>query len=60
MDHYEALQLQAAVKYVLGELPPSLRDEFEEHFFECPKCALDVNAAAEFVDNVRAVLRFAA
>jgi len=60
MDHNEALQLQAAEKYVLGELPPPLRDEFEEHFFECQECAQDVIAAAEFVDNVRAVLRAAA
>ena len=60
MDHNEALQLQAVEKYVLGELPPPLRDEFEGHFFECQECALDVMAAAEFVDNVRAVLRFAA
>ena len=60
MDHNEALQLQAAEKYVLGELSPPLRDEFEEHFFECQECALDVKAAAGFVDNARAVWRFAA
>ena len=60
MDHNEALRLHAVEKYVLGELRPSLRDEFEEHFLECQECALDVKAAAEFVDNVRAVLRFAA
>ncbi len=60
MDHNEALRLHAVEKYVLGELPPSLRDEFEEHLFECQECAQDVKAAAEFVDNVRAVLRFAA
>ena len=60
MDHNEALQLQAAEKYVLGELPPPLRDEFEEHFFGCQECALDVKAAAGFVDNARHVWRFAA
>ncbi len=60
MDHNEALQLQAAGKYVLGELPSPLRDQFEEHFFECQECALDVKAAAEFVDNARHVWRFAA
>ncbi len=60
MDHNEALRRHAVEKYVLGELPPSLRDEFEEHLFECQECAQDVKAAAEFVDNVRAVLRFAA
>ncbi|PYU53470.1 MAG: hypothetical protein DMG48_01380 [Acidobacteria bacterium] len=46
MDHNEALRLHAVEKYVLGELPPSLRDEFEQHFFECQECALDVRAAA--------------
>jgi len=60
MDHNEALRLHAVEKYALGELPPSLRNEFEEHYFECEECAEDVRAAAEFVDNVRAVLRFAA
>ena len=60
MDHNEALRQQAAEKYVLGELPPTLRDEYEEHYFECEECAEDVRAAAEFVDNVRAVLRAAA
>jgi len=34
MDHSEALRQQAAEKYVLGELPPPLRDEFEAHYFE--------------------------
>jgi Putative zinc-finger len=58
MDHIEALRLQAAEKYVLGDLPQLLRDEFEEHFFECQECALDVKAAAGFVDNARVVCRF--
>jgi len=57
MDHNDALRQQAAEKYVLGELPQSLRNEFEEHFFECQECALDVKAAAGFVDNARAVWR---
>ena len=60
MDHNEALQLQAVEKYVLGQLPPSLRDEFEEHFFDCQECALDVTATAAFVDNARHVWRSAA
>ena len=60
MDHNKAVRLLALERYVLGELPPPLRDEFEEHFFECQKCALDAKAAAEFVDNARAVWRFAA
>jgi hypothetical protein len=56
MDHSEAVRLQAAVKYVLGELPPAQRDEYEEHCFDCAECALDLKAAAAFVDNSREVL----
>lgn len=56
MDHAEAVRLQAAVKYVLGELPPVERDSFEEHYFDCGECALDVRAAAAFADNARNVL----
>lgn len=56
MDHDEALRLQAGVKYVLGELPQALRDEYEEHYFECAECGLEVRAAAVFSDNARNVL----
>jgi anti-sigma factor RsiW len=57
MDHGEAIRLGATEKYVLGELPQSLRDDFEEHYFECQECALDLKAAEAFVDNAREVLR---
>src|SRR5260370_25370453 len=57
MNHGEAIRLGATEKYVLGELPQSLRDEFEEHYFECLECALALKAAAGFVDNARAVFR---
>lgn len=56
MDHKEAVQVHAAVKYVLGELPQDLRDAYEEHYFDCAECALDVRAAAVFTDNARNVL----
>jgi len=57
MDHTEATRLQAAERYVLGELPQALREEYEEHFFDCPLCALDIKAAADFADTTREVLR---
>ncbi len=57
MDHNEAVLMQAAEKYVLGELSPVLREEYEEHFFGCAACALDVKAAAAFVDNACDVLQ---
>jgi anti-sigma factor RsiW len=57
MDHDEAVRMRAAEKYVLGELSPVLREEYEEHFFACVACALEVKAAAAFVDNACDVLR---
>lgn len=57
MDHNEAIRLQAAEKYVLGELPRELRDAYEEHYFDCAQCAIDVKAAAAFVDAGRDILR---
>jgi hypothetical protein len=57
MDHSEALELQAAEKYVLGELSPALRDEYEEHYFDCQECAADLKAATAFADASRAQFR---
>jgi Putative zinc-finger len=57
MDHNEAIQLQAAVKYVLGELSPVQRDAYEEHYFDCAECAVDMKALATFADSTREVLR---
>ena len=57
MDHNEAIQLQAAVKYVLGELSQPERDAYEEHYFDCSLCAVDVKATAAFVDASRDLLR---
>jgi hypothetical protein len=57
MDHNEAVQQQAAVKYVLGELPTVQRDAYEEHYFDCAACAIDVKAFATFADTARDVVR---
>jgi len=57
MDHNQAVELQLAVKYVLGELPPVQRDEYEDHYMDCPECAKDVHAAAAFADTAREVFR---
>ena len=56
MDHNEAIRLSATEQYLLGELSPELRDEFEEHFFECAECAEDVRAASLFVEQSKVVL----
>jgi hypothetical protein len=56
MDHSESIRLMASEKYLLGELTPELRDQFEEHFFDCQECALEVRAGAAFVEHSKVVL----
>ena len=53
MNHSEALQQMAAERYLLDELKPEEREAFEEHFFECPDCALDLRAGVAFVDEAK-------
>jgi hypothetical protein len=54
MDHEEAVRALVVEKYLLDELTPEEREEFEEHFFECASCAADVKAAFVFSANARA------
>ncbi len=49
--------MQAAERYVLGELTPAQRDAFEDHYFDCMVCAADLKALAAFADNAREVFR---
>jgi hypothetical protein len=56
MDHQEALRLQAVEKYVLGDLRAGVREQFEEHYFDCPKCARDLNALVTFATASREIL----
>jgi hypothetical protein len=53
MDHSEAVRLMATERYLLGELSPETREAFEEHFFECEECALDVRAANTLMDEAK-------
>lgn len=60
MDHTEAVRSQAVVKYVLGELSEILREEFEEHYFQCAECARDLQATVEFASACRQIFRLSA
>ncbi|MBZ5624228.1 MAG: zf-HC2 domain-containing protein [Acidobacteriia bacterium] len=60
MDHNLATKTQAVERYLLGEMPPEEREDFEEHYFDCADCAKDVRAAARFRANAREVLRWPA
>lgn len=56
MDHNDAVGQKATERYLLNELEPTIREEFEEHLFDCQDCALDVRAAAMFVEQSKGVL----
>lgn len=60
MDHDEAVRQKATERYLLDELDPELRDQFEEHLFDCQDCALDLRAAATFVEQSKVILAKAA
>jgi hypothetical protein len=57
MDHILASETYAAERYLLGEMLPEERDEFEEHFFCCKVCGEDVQTASVFIENAKAVYR---
>lgn len=56
MDHNEAVRLRATERYLLNELDPEQIDQFEEHMFDCPECALDLRSAAMFLEQSKTVL----
>jgi hypothetical protein len=57
MDHEQAIQTEASMRYALGELTPAERDSFEEHFVDCSFCMRDVEQSAAFAANARQVFR---
>ncbi len=57
MDHSQAVKDMSVERYLLDELTPEARDEFEEHMFECTQCALDIRAGSAFVQEAKAQLR---
>jgi hypothetical protein len=56
MNHQDALQEMAVERFLLGELTGASLDNFEEHLFECPECAMDVKTGAIFIDAARTEL----
>jgi hypothetical protein len=57
MDHEVVVREKMTEKYLLEELNAAQRDEFEEHFFDCPECAFDVRAGSALVTHSKEVLK---
>jgi hypothetical protein len=57
MDHDTAIQTKASERYVIGDLPPDEREEFEDHYSDCTRCMEDVSTASIFAANAKAVFR---
>jgi len=55
MDHDAVVRQNMTERYLLNELDPEARDEFEDHYFDCPDCAGDVHAGALFVEQSKVV-----
>jgi Putative zinc-finger len=53
MEHDQAVEQLAVERYLLDELSPELREEFEEHLFDCAECSLDLRAGAAFVEEAK-------
>jgi hypothetical protein len=53
MDHDLVAAQNLTERYLLDELDPAARDEFEEHYFNCTECAADVQAAALLIERIR-------
>jgi anti-sigma factor RsiW len=56
MEHQEAVQQMAVERYLLDELTPELREDFEEHLFDCAECSLDLRAEASFIQEAKVQL----
>jgi hypothetical protein len=57
MDHEQAVKMHAAERYLLDELSPEERSDFEEHYFLCLECADEVRSVFTFADNATAVMQ---
>jgi Putative zinc-finger len=53
MNHNDAVQQMAVERYLLDELTSELRDEFEEHLFDCAECTVDLRAGAAFIQEAK-------
>lgn len=56
MDHEVATTTHAIERYLLGEMPATERDAFEEHYFSCAECAAEIRSASDWMRDMKAAL----
>jgi len=56
MEHAQAVEIKAVERYLLGEIAPDSREEFEEHFFDCKNCSEDLRIGTLFLHTAKEVL----
>ena len=54
-DHASVIRSHTPERYILGELPPQEREEFESHLADCRVCMREIEAMDIFAANVSAV-----
>lgn len=59
MTHSSVVEQMLVERYLLGELTGEVRDQFEDHLFDCVECANDVKQGVLFLDASRLELKAA-
>ena len=54
MTHQDAVKDLAVERYLLGELTGGVRDQFEEHLFDCQECTAELKDGVLFLEAGRA------
>jgi hypothetical protein len=57
VEHEQATTMLAAELYMLNELSPEEREQFEAHFFECAECAQQIRDISTMQASAAAVLK---
>ena len=55
MEHGEAISSQAVERYLLGQMPESEAEAFEQHFFVCAVCTEELRSGAMLTESLRTV-----
>src|SRR5690348_325958 len=57
MEHTEAMNSNAAERYLLGELSETEAESFEDHFFECRICGEEIREGTRVFEALGEVVR---